>query len=97
MIRREDALAILRRSEGGLKERYGITRMGIFGSVARDEFSEGSDVDVVVQMKEPNLFTLVHVKEELEEAFHRQVDIIHYREHMSTFLKNRIDQEAIYV
>ena len=71
--------------------------MGIFGSVARDIVCEGSDVDVVVQMQSPNLFTLVHVKEELEEAFHEPVDIIHYRERMNAFLKKRIDQETIYV
>jgi predicted nucleotidyltransferase len=97
MIVREDALAILRRSKRGLEERYGITRMGIFGSVARDQSREGSDIDIVVQMLDPNLFTLVHVKEELEEAFHQPVDIIHYRERMNSFLKNRIDQEVIYV
>jgi len=97
MIRRDDALEILRRSKSGLEERYGITRMGIFGSVARDQSSEGSDIDIVVQMRAPNLFTLVHVKEELEEAMHEQVDIIHYRERMNSFLKSRIDQEAIYV
>ena len=97
MIRRDDALAILRRSKGGLEERYGITRMGLFGSVARDQSSEGSDIDVVVQMLNPNLFTLVHVKEELEEVFHEPVDVIHYRDRMNVFLKSRIDQEAIYV
>lgn len=97
MIRRDDALAILRRSKGELEERYGITRMGIFGSVARDQSSVGSDIDVVVQMQNPNLFTLVHVKEELEGVLHERVDIIHYRERMNVFLKSRIDQEAIYV
>jgi len=97
MIRRDDALDILRRSKGGLEKRYGITRMGLFGSVARDQATKESDIDVVVQMLSPNLFTLVHVKEELEEALHGQVDIIHYRERMNSFLKSRIDQEAIYV
>jgi predicted nucleotidyltransferase len=54
-------------------------------------------VDVVVKMREPNLFVLVHVKEELEQALHEHVDIVHYRERMNTFLKHRIDQEAVYV
>lgn len=97
MIRRDEALEILRRSKSGLEERYGITRMGIFGSVARDQSSSDSDIDIVVQMVSPNIFTLVHVKEELEAALHEQVDIIHYRDRMNSFLKNRIDQEAIYV
>jgi hypothetical protein len=72
--------------------------LGIFGSVARGEAKVTSDVDVVVKMRPPpNLFTLVHVKEGLEEALHEHVDIVHYRERMNSLLKRRIDQEAVYV
>ena len=97
MIGRNEALEILRRFKGENSERYGITALGIFGSVARGEQQTTSDVDVVVKMHDPNLFVLVHVKEELEEALHEHVDIIHYRERMNAFLKHRIDQEAVYV
>jgi len=97
MITRDKALEILLRCKGDFEVRYGITTMGIFGSLARGEATDGSDVDVVVQMLKPNLFTLVHVKEELEQALHQQVDIVHYRERMNSFLKQRIDRDAIYV
>jgi predicted nucleotidyltransferase len=79
------------------EERYGITALGIFGSVAREQATDTSDVDVVVRMRDPNLFTLVHVKETLEEALHEHVDIVHYRERMNGLLKRRIDGEALYV
>jgi len=39
----------------------------------------------------------VHIKEELEYALDKPVDVIRYRERMNTFLKNRIDREAVYV
>jgi predicted nucleotidyltransferase len=97
MTNKNKTLEILRDLKGEFAERYGITTLGIFGSVAREEEMETSDVDVVVTMREPNLFTLVHVKEELEEALHEHVDIVHYRERMNAFLKRRIDQEGIYV
>lgn len=97
MIDRVTALDVLGRCKGRLADSYGITTLGIFGSVARGEASDGSDVDVVVEMVKPNLFTLVHVKEELEEALHQQVDIVHYRSKMNAFLKQRIDREVIYV
>ncbi len=35
---------------------YGVTRIGIFGSVARNEVNSDSDVDIVVEMKDPDLF-----------------------------------------
>ena len=97
MIEKDKTLEVLRQYKGQLSERYGITALGIFGSVARGEQQTTSDVDVVVKMREPNLFVLVHVKEELEEALHEHVDIVHYRERMNAFLKHRIDQEAVYV
>ncbi|KAF0219162.1 MAG: DNA polymerase beta domain-containing protein [Geobacteraceae bacterium] len=97
MIGKDQALEVLCSLKDEFSERYGITALGIFGSVARGEAREASDVDVVVKMREPNLFILVHVKEELEEALHEHVDIVHYRERMNAFLKRRIDQEAVYV
>ncbi len=97
MIQRDAVLEILRGFKGTFEEQYGVTALGLFGSVARDQGGYASDVDVVVCMKNPNLFRLVHVKEELEEALHEHVDIVHYRERMNGFLKSRIDQEAIYV
>ncbi len=77
-------------------EQYGILKIGVFGSVARDEAGENSDVDVVVQISKPDLFMLVGIKNDLEERLQRQVDIVTYRENMSQFLKQRIDKEAVY-
>lgn len=97
MIRRDEALAVLSNIKGELEQRYGIIALGLFGSVVREEQKGQSDVDVVVKMREPNLYTLVHVRETLEDALHEHVDIVHYRERMNGFLKKRIDREAIYV
>jgi len=97
MTSRNKTLAILNQYKDTFAERFGITALGIFGSVARNEDSEDSDVDIVVKMTNPDLFYLVHIKEELQEAYKKPVDIVHYREKMNPFLKKRIDGEAIYV
>ena len=52
---------------------------------------------MVVQLQSPDLFLLVHIKEALEAAFQRQVDVIHYRQKMNPDLKRRIEQKAVYV
>lgn len=46
-------------------EKYGIISIGIFGSVARGEQHEGSDLDVFVELKEPDPFVMFDIKEEL--------------------------------
>jgi predicted nucleotidyltransferase len=43
------------------------------------------------------MFCLIGIKQDLEEKFHRPVDIVRYRDRMNAFLKKRIDNDAIYV
>jgi hypothetical protein len=97
IITLEQALEILRRHKADFEEKYGITEIGVFGSVARGQSGNESDVDVVVKMKKPDLFYMVHIKDELENEYKTNVDIIHYRERMNPLLKQRIDREAVYV
>jgi len=93
----KEIIKVLRDYKREYAEQYGILKIGIFGSVARDEATENSDVDVVVRIVKPDLFLLAGLKYELEERLDRQVDIVTYRENMNPFLKKRIDGEAIYV
>ena len=78
-------------------ERYRFTRIGIFGSVAKGVSREESDIDIVVEQSEPDLFLLGCIKTDLEEEFGKKVDILRIRQEMSTFLKSRIEREAVYV
>jgi predicted nucleotidyltransferase len=94
---REDVLQTLSQFRDERQEEFGITRIGVFGSVARGQFSDSSDVDVVVELIKPDLLVLVGIKQELEDLLHRPVDIARYRETMNDFLRRRIDQEAVYV
>jgi len=95
-MRREVALKLLREHKQEFEERYGVTRLGIFGSVARDEATDESDVDVVVEMA-PDLFGKVSLKEELEKILGVKVDLVRYWRRMNHYLKRRIDREAHYV
>lgn len=77
--------------------KYSIIRMGIFGSVARGEQTEGSDVDICLETSKPNMFALVHIKDDLQKLFGCSVDIVRLRDQMDSFLKSRIEKEGIYV
>ncbi|WP_008319434.1 nucleotidyltransferase family protein [Leptolyngbya sp. PCC 6406] len=91
-----DILNQLKQRQADLQERYGVTRIGIFGSVARGEATPDSDIDIVVYMM-PDLLQRVRLKAELESLFGRSVDVIRYRPTMNPYLKSRIDKEARYV
>ena len=70
MKTRNEYLELLRLYKQRMAEQYGIVRLGIFGSVSRNEQKEDSDLDVCVEMKEPDGFILLNIKYELEELLH---------------------------
>ncbi|PIP05996.1 MAG: hypothetical protein COX52_08955 [Syntrophobacterales bacterium CG23_combo_of_CG06-09_8_20_14_all_48_27] len=93
----EDVFARLRTFEESRQAEYGLSSLGVFGSFARGEAQEESDVDVVFETSEPNLFRTSRMKQELEELLARRVDVVRLRERMNPRLKRRILQEARYV
>jgi predicted nucleotidyltransferase len=95
-VNKRKIMEILHGYKKEIAEQYGILDIGVFGSAARGEIHDESDVDVVVRVIKPDLFLLVGIKDELEKRLHRPVDIVTYRENMNQFLKDRIDSEAIY-
>ncbi len=96
-MRRDDILAILREFKRDYAEKYGILEIGVFGSTARDEAGEDSDVDICIETRTPNPFALVHIKEDIEQKVRKHVDIVRVREKMNPFLKERIKKECRYV
>jgi predicted nucleotidyltransferase len=56
---------------------YHPVRIGIFGSAARGENTENSDIDVLYQLKEAvGLFNVVRMKDSLEEKLNKKVDLV---------------------
>ncbi len=96
-MNRDCILNLLAQYKQNNLDKYGIESIGVFGSVARDEAKESSDVDIYIQTKTPDMFMFVHIKEELQNLFHKSVDIVRLRNRMNPYLKKRIDKEAIYV
>ena len=96
-LQRDNVLAILRQHKADLCDRYGLISLGIFGSVARDEAREDSDLDVIVKLSKPNLFSLVHLREELISLLGCQVDIVHESQTLRPFFRNIIERESIWV
>ena len=76
---------------------YGINKLGIFGSVARGEQEEESDVDIYYEGEPLSLLKIAALKEELETALGNHVDIVRLRKSMSNLLKKRIKKDGLYV
>jgi uncharacterized protein len=93
----EDVLARLKAFKESRQAEYCLSSLGIFGSFARGQARDESDVDVVFETSEPNLFRTSRMKQELEELLARRVDVVRLRERMNPRLRVRIIREARYV
>jgi len=94
---RTEILQMLKTYKKNNAKKYGILTLGLFGSTVQNTANENSDIDIVVKLEKQDLFNMIGIKQDLEDALHTQVDIISYRERMNAFLKQRIDKEAVYV
>ncbi len=94
---RFEILEILKEYKNENAKKYGINNIGIFGSYSRDEAKNESDIDIIIETTEPDIFKLIHIKDELEQLLHKTIDIVRKREKMNPYLKKRIDKDAVYV
>jgi predicted nucleotidyltransferase len=97
MLSTKEIIAILKKFKAESASKYGITSLGLFGSFARNQQRETSDVDVFVTLKESDFFILERIKEELESLIHSDIDIVNYRDSLRNSFKQNILNDAIYV
>ena len=91
-------LILLKQFKDTKAKSYGISKIGLFGSVARGEQQEGSDEDILYEGEAMGLFKLGRLKEELEELLDATVDLLRMRKQLDgTMIQKSILQDSIYV
>ncbi|WP_298683517.1 nucleotidyltransferase family protein [uncultured Methanomethylovorans sp.] len=92
-----DALGTLREHESVLVERFGVKKVGVFGSFAKGEERRDSDVDILVEFKEgqKTFGNYMELKFYLEELFGRKVDLV-IETAIKPRLREQILKEAVY-
>ena len=76
---------------------FGITKLGIFGSVARQENTEDSDIDIVVEVEKPSLQLMYELEEALKALFACELDLVRFRDSLRPLFKSNILRDVIYV
>jgi len=88
-------LTFLQAKKPLLKKRFGIRTIALTGSFARDEATQSSDIDIIVDM--PASFTkFFDLKYYLEEHFGRDVDL-GLEKNLRSFIRKQMQSEMIYV
>lgn len=78
-------------------DEYGIRNIGIFGSVAREDNTDESDIDIVVDIDNPTLVRMFSLRTALSSLFGCKVDLIRMRESLPYIMKKNIERDVIYV
>ena len=91
-----EVMNILRNYKLKMSSYYGILRLGIFGSVARGEQTEDSDLDVFVELQIPNPYILGDIKEDLEHMTGYKIDLIRLCDNLNKLLLQNIERDGIF-
>lgn len=88
---------ILKGHEKAIRERYHVRRIGVFGSFARGEEKEGSDIDFLIELEEKyeTFDNYMELKFFLEDLFGRKVDLVTV-DALRPQLRDDILQEVVY-
>ena len=93
----EDLKTILQEHKEELSRKYGVIEVGIFGSYVKNKQAEGSDVDILVDFREPvDLLTFVHLKNHLSDLLGINVDLV-MKKALKPGIGRRILREVMYI
>jgi uncharacterized protein len=94
---REEALKILSAALPGLRERYGVSDLCVFGSTARNEAGPSSDVDVLVSFEDRAHFrAFMGLQFELEALLGYKVDLVSAKA-LKPLLRKEVERDLIHV
>jgi predicted nucleotidyltransferase len=95
MKSRQEILRLLEANREKIKN-FGVKEIGIFGSVARGEQNEKSDVDVLVELEKNTFDSYINLLFFLENLFESKVDLV-MKSAVKPIIKDSILSETIYV
>ncbi|GHT41628.1 nucleotidyltransferase [Bacteroidia bacterium] len=92
-----EILDLLHRFKSKHAPEYGIKRMGVFGSVARNTYRPDSDIDILYESDTITLFRMGGLLNDLENLLGTRVDLVQRHKYLHPNFVQRIEKDIIYV
>ena len=96
-LKRDAILDALKQYKELNSQKYGITKLGLFGSYAREEQTPSSDIDICVSIEPPSLFKLGGIHSDLKELFNKEIDLVSLTGTLKPDFINELNKDVIYV
>ncbi len=88
---------ILRKNKASLHLQYGVSRVGLFGSLVRGEATRSSDVDILVEFdRNISLFDFIQLEDDLRQLLGRKVDLVE-KDALKPIIGQYILKEVVYI
>jgi len=92
-MNKQEVIDAIRGSEPLIRERFGVKRLGLFGSYVKERQKEQSDIDILVSFaRDIDLFDFVELREFLESRLHHKVDLVMESALKPTIKKHILDE-----
>jgi predicted nucleotidyltransferase len=94
----EEIVTYLKINKALLYDKFGVTRLGVFGSFVEDEQTESSDIDMVVEFEKDkkNIHSFLQLKRFLERELSRKVDL-GFEHALKPIVRQTIKEKITYV
>ncbi len=96
MRSKEEVLSLLSQNKPSLEKRFKVKRIGLFGSYARGEQTENSDVDILVEVDPSIGLEFIALADSIEHLLGTKIDLVSHRA-LKPRAKQHIERELIYV
>ncbi|MCF7845575.1 MAG: nucleotidyltransferase family protein [Candidatus Pacebacteria bacterium] len=92
----EKIIELIRKNKDSLKNTYNIEKIGIFGSFAKDNQNDSSDIDILVEFSEPiGYFKFIELEQFLEKVLGKKVDLA-TKNSLKLSIKKEVLKDTIY-
>ena len=95
---KEEIVTYLKSNKSFLYDKFGVTRIGIFGSFVRDQQTPSSDIDIIVEIEKgrKNIHIFLRLKRFLEKELAKKVDL-GFEHSLKPIVRDKIKGQIIYV
>ena len=90
-------ISLLKAEKPFLIKEFGVLNIGLFGSFARGQSERDSDIDLIVELREPRFDYLAGLQIYLEKKFSRKIEIVRKGNAANSRFVERVEKETIYV
>lgn len=96
MITKEQIISTLKLHKPYFEKEFGIKRIGLFGSYAKDLQQTDSDVDIFIELKSNDYRTILKTLLYLEKSLQTKVDLIYNGPHLRPSFLKTVEKEIVY-